>query len=62
MKITTMQRLSTAEQIEAVKKEIALRETTYPAYIAADRMTQGAADASLKTMRDNLARLEAGDV
>lgn len=48
-----------ADQIAAVRREIAMREQAYPGWVAAARMTQQKADQQIAAMRAVLATLEA---
>jgi len=47
------------EEINCVKREIALRETVYPREVARGRMTEAKAERELNLMRRVLARLQA---
>jgi hypothetical protein len=50
--------ISLSEQIAAVKREIAMRERTYPRWCAAGRMTQAKADHETNAMRAVLETLQ----
>lgn len=52
-------RVAIEDQIECVRREIAMRENVYPKWIAQGRMTQQFADRELLRMRAVLATLEA---
>lgn len=47
-----------ADQIAAVKREIALRERVYPRWVADRRLTQDKADREIAAMKAVLATLE----
>lgn len=49
---------SLADQIQSVKREIAMRERVYPHWVADKRMTQRKADDELVAMRAVLKTLE----
>jgi hypothetical protein len=52
-------KVSLADQIASVQREIAMRERVYPKWVSAGRMKQVAADRELAAMRAVLATLEA---
>lgn len=49
---------SLADQIECVKREIAMRESVYPRWVGARKMTQAKADRELACMRAVLETLQ----
>lgn len=51
--------MTVSDQIQIVRREIALRERVYPRQVAASKMTQKEADHQLGGMRSVLATLEA---
>ena len=50
--------VSLADQMDCVRREIALRERAYPRWIAAGKMTQAKAGREIELMRRVLATLE----